>query len=471
MKLRRLISVISSLVLLAACQTAPPQGELQGEHLSASADALESVAQTLPGAEIPNLETELAAELTVQPVPPPKDLWNRIGRELTWQTLEVATSTSNQNSTHKKTIDKARNAILRQPQYLPIVADRANYYLYYIVEEIEKRGLPLELALLPLVESTLNPFAYSSSRAAGLWQIMPATGRYLSLQQNWWYDGRRDLRDSTDAALNYLESLHADFEGDWMLTLAAYNAGKGRVGKARRANARKGLPTDYWSLRLPRETRNYVPKMIALAQIISEPERYNAILPEVKNTPAFEVVATGGQLELYRAAKLAGIDIGTLRAFNPGHRRWATAPDQPSELLLPLGKRETFEYSLANLSDEDRVEWQHYRIERGDSLIRIARRFDTGVKLLREVNGIRGSRIRAGDTLLIPQGQDWAQSLALAGQVEKKPQGYRVRRGDSLHRIADKFNVSINDLIAWNSLDPRKYLQPGQKLKLYVAGG
>lgn len=461
--LQRFFTVISSLLLLSACQSAPTQdGQLHDKVPSGPS----AVAQ-MPVAGFDLIADPVQTQL-VQPVPPPKDLWDRIRRGLTWQSLAVATTA---NTKQRNAIDKARKGILRQPQYLPIIADRANYYLYYIVEEIEKRGLPPELALLPLVESTLNPFAYSPSRAAGLWQIMPATGRYLSLQQNWWYDGRRDLRDSTNAALNYLESLHARFDGDWMLTLAAYNAGKGRVGKAQRANAKKGLPTDYWSLRLPRETRAYVPKMIALAQIIADPDLYDAVLPEVKNAPAFEVVATGGQLELFRAAKLAEIDIGTLRAFNPGHRRWATAPEQPSELLLPIGKGSTFSHALANLSEEDRVEWQHYRIERGDSLIRIARRFNTGVKLLQEVNGIRGSRIHAGDTLLIPQGQDWAESLALAGRAEKKQQGYRVRAGDSLSRIAGKFNVSINDIIAWNSLDPRKYLQPGQKLTLFVAGG
>ena len=324
-----------------------------------------------------------------------------------WQNLD-------DSRINKAQVEAARIRFLRQSNYLPVVANRANYYLYYIVEEVEKRDKPMEIALLPLVESTLNPFASSSSSAAGLWQIMPATGKHLGLEQGWWYDGRRDLRDSTRVALDYLEELHREFDDDWLLALAAYNSGKGRVARARKANAKKGLGTDFWSLKLPRETRNYVPKMLALTEIVADPERYGAQIPTVANAPAFEIAGTGGQLEMSRAAQLAGIDAGTLRAFNPGQLRWATSPDMAPELLLPVGKKQLFEQGIAQLTAADRVQWQHYRIVRGDSLIRIAKKFDTEVGLLREVNDIRGSRIRAGDTMMIPQGNAWASSLALA---------------------------------------------------------
>ena len=180
---------------------------------------------------------------------------------------------------------------------------------------------------------------------------------------------------------------------------------------------------------------------------------------------------TGGQLELSRAAELAGVKPGTLRAFNPGQLRWATSPDMPAELLVPVGTRTRFEQGVAQLGPEDRVRWQHYRIERGDSLIRIARKFDTEVGLLRQVNGIKGSRIRAGDTMMIPHGSAWAASLAMAGGEPTTQRGYRVRRGDSLYRIAGRFKVSIDEIIAWNSLDPSAYLQPGQPLTLSVRGG
>ncbi|MFT4519479.1 MAG: membrane-bound lytic murein transglycosylase D [Halioglobus sp.] len=448
MKLANLFIVISSLVLVVGCQTIGDNGVANSDGSSDS--------QLLEGPEPQHFDVTEPVTAIAQP---PADLWQRIRMDLSWQDMD------------SKQVANARNKLLKQPNLLPVLANRANYYLYHIVEEVQKRDMPIEIALLPMVESTLNPFASSSSSAAGLWQIMPATGRQLKLQQDWWYDGRRDLPDSTRAALDYLEALHKQFEGDWPLALAAYNSGNGRVSRAQRANAAKGLSTDYWSIKLPRETRNYVPKLIALAQLIAEPERYGLEIPVVANAPSFEIAATGGQLEMLRAAELAGIDLGTLRAFNPGQLRWATSPDMPPQLLLPVGHRARFEQGIATLTEDDRVQWQHYRIERGDSLIRIANRFDTQVGLLRQVNNIRGSRIRAGDTLMIPRGNGWADSLALASSGTAEKQGYRVRRGDSLYVIAGKFNVSINDIIAWNELDPGKYLQPGQKLTLYVAGG
>jgi membrane-bound lytic murein transglycosylase D len=445
--LKTIVTAISILCLLSACQSLPP-----GDVAGTAADS--HTASTAP------LKTPIAApvEKTANADTPPADLWERVRRDLTWQSI------------HNSQVGKARDGYLRQPTYLPVVADRASLYLYYIVEEVDKRGLPMEIALLPLVESTLNPFASSSSKAAGLWQIMPATGRHLGLEQDWWYDGRRDLRDSTRIALDYLEALHAEFDEDWLLALAAYNSGKGRVARARKANRDKGLPTDYWSIKLPRETRNYVPKLIALAQIVAYPEAFSVTIPAVANAPSFEIADTGGQLEMSRAAELAGVELVTLRALNPGQLRWATSPDMAPELLLPVGTRAHFADGIASLTADDRVQWQYYPIERGDNLIGIAKKFDTQVGLLREVNGIQGSMIRAGKTLMIPKGSAWASSLAMADSIEPTARGYRVRQGDSLYRIAGKFNVSIDDIINWNALQPGKYLQPGQRLTLYVRG-
>jgi peptidoglycan lytic transglycosylase D len=401
-----------------------------------------------------------APAVTEEPELPPTDLWERIRSGLSWQSI------------HNSQIGKARDGYLRQPDYLDVVSERASLYLFHIVEEVERRNMPMEVALLPLVESTLNPFATSSERAAGLWQIMPATGRHLGMQIDWWYDGRRDLRESTRFALDYLEALHKEFDEDWMLALAAYNSGKGRVGRARRANEEKGLPTDYWSLKLPRETRHYVPRLLALTQIVAFPEAFGVEFPEVANEPSFELADTGGQIELARAADLARVDASVIRALNPGQLRWATSPEQAPEILLPPGTAQHFSEGVALLTPDDRVRWQHYRIESGDNLIRIAKKFDTEVGLLRQVNGIKGSMIRAGDELMIPMGSAWASSLAMASAAdEPSRRGYRVRQGDSLYRIAGKFNVSVNDIIAWNSLNPGDYLQPGQKLTLYVSGG
>ncbi|MEZ5504432.1 MAG: transglycosylase SLT domain-containing protein, partial [Halioglobus sp.] len=385
-KLARLSIATSSLVLLVSCQAAGTQPSGLG---FAASSARQSLAFPPVGAHQvkrpPQLETvsKLVAP-TVREAGMPEDLWVRIRHDLSWHTE------------HNAKIETARAALLQQPNYLPEVADRADFYLYYIVEEVQKRGMPMEIALVPMVESTLNPFASSSSGAAGMWQIMPETGIHLGLEQDSWYDGRQALRDSTTVALDYLESLHQQFDGDWLLALAAYNCGAGTVARARQANQDKGLPTDYWSLDLPHQTNAYVPKLIALAQLVAEPDRFGVTIPSVANAPSFEVAETGRPLKLSQAAKLAGVDIDTLRALNPGQLRGAIAPDRPAELLLPVGTRNRFEYNIAQLSPEELVQWQTYRIQPGDSLDHIARKFDTEVAVLQEANGLKDSSIQAG---------------------------------------------------------------------------
>jgi peptidoglycan lytic transglycosylase D len=445
MELRALLVAISSAIVLAGCQSLPQD--------TTSTETAEAAAVTA-GTVIDEAPQKL------DPVPaPPADLWGRMRSQMTLTDVN-----------HSE-VAKARSHFLKQHNYMGVVAGRGSLFLHYILGEVEKRGMPAEIALLPMVESGFDPFARSSQDAAGLWQIMPSTGKYLGLQSNWWYDGRRDLQASTDAALDYLEKMNRDFDGDWLLSLAAYNSGKGRVMRAQRANEKTGKSTDFWSLKLPRETRSYVPRLLALADIVAHPERYDVELPHIANEAVFEPVNTDGQIELRRAAELAGIPLLDLRMLNAGQRRWATSPEQANELLVPIMAADRFNNKLASLPRDERVSWQHYRIERGDSLIKIAKKFDTQVELIRQANSIKGSRIRAGDRLMIPSGGDWADSLAQAGETERRATGYRVRQGDSLYRIAGRFNVSISEIVAWNSLDPGKYLQPGQKLTLYVRGG
>jgi membrane-bound lytic murein transglycosylase D len=389
----------------------------------------------------------------------PDDLWERIRRDLSWQHNESAK------------IDKARNNYLRQSNYLPMVAERADYYLYYIVEEVQKRNMPVEIALIPILESSMDPFASASNGAAGLWQIMPETGIRLGLEQDSSYDGRHALTDSTTVALDYLEALHAKFDNDWFLALAAYNSGAGTVERARAANAAQGLGTDYWSLKLSHHTTSYVPKLIALAQIVAEPERFDVHIPSVDNAPSFEVVDAEGPLQMSQAAELAGVDVDTLRALNPGQLRDSISYGGSLEILVPFGTGNRFEHNIAKLSPEELVQWKTYRIKPGDSLSQIARMFDTDVAVLQEVNSMRGSNIQAGDTLKIP-GEGGVDNAASAAPAETPAaQGYMVRKGDSLYGIAGKFKVSVKDIVSWNGLDPAAYLKPGQKLKLYPKGG
>ncbi|WP_439107573.1 LysM peptidoglycan-binding domain-containing protein [Congregibacter sp.] len=435
--------LIAALLVLGACsiQSDKPQG---------STASVTPAAEILPPARDPGASKKLG---------PPVDLWDRIRRQLEMHTL------------HNARIGAAREHYLEQPRYFEITGARAERYLYHLVSEVEARDMPIEIALLPMVESAMNPFAVSNQRAAGLWQIMPGTADDLGIRRDWWFDGRLDVRDSTRHALDFLEGLNADFDGDWLLTLAAYNSGKARVQRAIKRNASRDMPTDYWSLELPRETRRYVPRLIALSTIIAFSEALEVSLHNIPNSPAFEMIDTGGQIEMLRAAELAGIDLIQLRNYNPGQLRWATAPNSDGKILVPMAVAPSFAVSIAQLPDSQRVTWQHYRIRRGDSLIRIAKNFDTQVGLLREVNNLDGNLIRAGDTLMIPDSAAWQESLALAQKGSTGVRrGYTVRRGDSLYEIAARFDVTIDNIISWNQLDPRRYLQPGQSLTLFLSG-
>ncbi|MDH5229747.1 MAG: LysM peptidoglycan-binding domain-containing protein [Gammaproteobacteria bacterium] len=470
---------------------------------------------------------------------PPKDLLQRLrlGFELPHQR-------------NKRTNNNIR-WYERHPSYVKRVLERSEPYLHYILEEVEKRGMPTEIALLPIVESAFKPFAYSHGRAAGIWQFIPSTGRLYGLKQNWWYDGRRDIVASTDAALTFLQRLARSFDGDWLLALAAYNSGQGTVSRAIRKNKRKGLATDFWSLDLPKETRGYVPKLIAIATIVDHPQNHGVALPELPNEPYLASVDTGSQIDLALAAELADISLDELYLLNPGFNRWATDPKGPHQLLVPVANVEIFRENLANLPDEQRIRWKRHKIRKGESLLAIADKFNTTVASIKEVNKIRGNQIRAGKSLIIPvatkdldsytfsadkrlerlqntrrsgkqkitvsvrkgdtlwdiarkygvgvrrlakwnglaprdtlrAGQKlviWSKrsNVTRAKQAEFSPHSretitqkinYRVRRGDSLARISDKFNVNVSDLLRWNHrLKNKKYLQPGQNLTLYV---
>lgn len=367
----------------------------------------------------------------------------------------------------------------RNQEYLDRMADRARFYLPYIVREVEKRGLPSELALLPVVESAFQPFAYSPAGAAGIWQFMPGTGRVFGLKQNWWYDGRRDIVESTDAALNYLQRLSADFDGDWLLAIAAYNWGEGNVQRAIRRNRRAGKSADFWSIRLPRETRGYVPRLLALAAIVEDPQHFGLNLAAIDEEPYFEVVNMDSQIDLAHAAELADISLEEIYLLNPGFNRWATDPDGPHRLLLPRDRVGKFEEGLAKMSPEDRVAYRRHEIAGGESLIVIAQRYRTSVKTIQTINGIKDSRIRAGDSLMVPVASrafedyklshDIRRALARANRIPSDgiKVTYRVRNGDSLWTIARRHEVRVRDLARWNGISARSVIRPGQKLVIW----
>lgn len=352
--------------------------------------------------------------------------------------------------------------------YLANISKRAARYIYYILENLEERDMPADLALLPFVESAYDPFAYSHGRASGLWQFVPNTAKHLGIDQNWWYDGRRDVITATDSALDYLTDLNRRFDGDWLLTLAAYNAGAGTVNKAITKNKKKGLPTDFWSLKLPKETRNYIPKMLALVKIFKNPASYNLTLPSVPNQPHFVTVNTGSQLDLAQAAKLAEISVDELYRLNPGFNRWVTAPEGPHRLLIPQAKAKEFTTRLQKIPPRDRVRWQRYKIQHGDNLVAIARRHHVDVSTLRASNQLDSDVLQIGQELLIPDAgngvsplKDLNRGLAStdASRIE-----YKVASGDTISGIASKYGVSSKQIFAWNNLSTSSLIKPGQKL-------
>ena len=347
-----------------------------------------------------------------------------------------------------------------------------------IYEEIEKRQLPTEFILLPIVESAFQTFAYSPGRAAGIWQIIPRTGKHLKLKQNWWYDGRRDVYASTPAALNLLQQLGRQYKGNWDHALAAYNAGSRRVSKEIRKNRKKGQPTDFWHLKLSRETRHYVPKLYALKHIIEHPADYGITLDPISKDVPFTVVDTGGQIDLAIAANLAGLSIKELYQLNPGYNRWATAPSGPHRLLLPHKQAESFKQGLIDLPQAKRIKWVRHKIKDGETLSHIAVKYETTIAMLKRSNKLRKNQIRAGKYLLIPTAtkQLSRYSLSSSQRTSRLQNTQRkgdkhihiVRAGDSFWDIAQKYAVSVNKLARWNGMSPKDLLVKGKKLVVWT---
>ena len=430
------------LILLAGC-VSNPQKQAPPAAAAAPAATDQQIVELLEAFE--------AAEPDIPAPPIPLNLWQQLARG--FQLQDVA-------HTH---IDKEIQVFIDRGDSLVRQLKKGEPFLYHILQEVRKRGMPSEIALLPGVESGFRPTAYSHHGAAGLWQFMPATGRYFGLKQDWWYDARRDPLASTEAALDYLQKLNKRFDGDWLLAIAAYNAGGGTVARAIRRNLEQDKPSDFWSLDLPAETRQYVPRLLALSHIIGQPEQYGMVLPPIENERRFVKVDIGTQIDLKVAAKLAGMSTDELLLLNAGFNRWATHPEGPHYLLLPADKAEQFSWNLALLPKDQRMRWTRYRIRPGDNLGRIARHHGVSVQALMQANQLKNHRIRAGAHLMIPLSDSATTApLHVASRSNRKVR-YKVRKGDSLYAIAKQFGVKIADLKKWNQLAGDR-LKPGQKL-------
>jgi membrane-bound lytic murein transglycosylase D len=397
------------------------------------------------------------------------DLWDRIHKRYAFKI-----------SSKNERVVTERNWYANHQTYLDRMSGRSQRYLYYVAGELEKRDLPSELALLPIVESAYNPFAYSRSQASGLWQFIPSTAKHLKMDMNWWFDERRDIIGSTDNALDYLTFLRDHYDGDWMKAIAAYNAGWGTIDRAVAKNKAKGLPTDYWNLDVPAETKAYVPKLLALAQISKNPGSYGVHWAYIADLPYFAEVNIEGQLDVARAADMAGINSDELYLLNPGVSRWATPPGGPHRLLVPVDEADAFQERVANIKSEDRLQWARYTVKKGDSIGRIAKQFNTSAELIQNVNNKTPGQIAVGIELLMPVADHRMPLQITSPRVQamedsvtsgKKilastSRSHTVQAGDTLSLVAKKAGSSVAELRKLNQMDDTATLKLGQTLAL-----
>jgi membrane-bound lytic murein transglycosylase D len=469
----RLALLITAIVAVSACAHAPADRTLEGPVYEPKGVILPpppaepAVGEPLPSAAEaagtstdfgPAEEPTTVAGLTPTQYP---DLFDRVRAGFQLDDVDRAAVTQ-----------QAR-WYAANPEYLERAFGRAELYLYHIVAEIEARGMPLELALLPVVESAFEPYAYSRARASGLWQFIPGTGSRFGLKQGWWYDGRRDVVESTRAALDYLQYLHDEFDGDWLLAVAGYNCGEAAVARAIRANRAAGKPADFWSLKLPKETRAYVPKLLAMKRLVASPEAHGLAFSTIVNQPYFERVETLGQIDLKLAAELASVTYEELYELNPAFHRWATDPMGPHYLLLPTDGAALFRQNVRQLTPEERVRATLYTVEKGDSVSSVARRFNTTISVIRELNDLPTGLLTVGSQLRVPSSvaalpPKVARAAALVDGKDRRSSRHLhvVRSGDSLWRIARSNGMSVNTLAMMNGMQPGDTLRAGQKLRL-----
>jgi membrane-bound lytic murein transglycosylase D len=362
------------------------------------------------------------------------------------------------------------------PGYLQQLS-KARPYLYHIVTEIKKRNMPGEIALIPMIESAYDPFVYSNVGAAGLWQIMPHTGKDLGLKKDWWADHRRSITPSTNAALNYLEYLHRFFNGNWDLAIAAYDSGEGTVARAIKRVGQRADHGDFWTLKLPQETQNYVPRLLALAEIISHAERYHVTLPAIPHVPYFEEVNINKQIDLNHAAQMAGMSYQELIKLNPGFNRWTTAPYKPFKLLIPTGKVDRFYQNLATISKKQAASLTNHHVHAGETLKSLAKRYYTTVSLIRQLNQLDSDTLKPGQALLIPVQQLLTAHVQTPSPIVTPPLPsvlkviHIVQKKDDLNKIAQKYQTTQELIQTWNHLDKQSPIKKGQQLVIWKKSG
>ena len=468
--MRRAALTCAAVALLQACATPPvpvavPEAAAPRETVASppfeTPDGAPIVVEKPPPplGEAREMREPLRGVTLIDRTAPVDDLWQRVRQGFAMSDLDNAL------------VQEKTAYYVARPEYLKRVFERSRIYLHHIVEELEKRGLPTELALLPMVESAFNPMAYSRAHAAGLWQFIPGTGRRYDLKQNWWYDGRRDIVDSTTAALDYLTRLY-EMHGDWHLALASYNWGEGAVARAISRSRAAGRPADYESLSMPAETRHYIPKLQALKNIILDPAPLGITLDPIPNQPYFAVYTKVRDIDVQLAAKLAEMPVAQFIALNPGFSRPLIRAAVTPRIVLPADKVDVFHDNLAKHNPKALVSWKSYHPRKGDSFESIARKHGMAVAQLKEVNGI-APRTRALPSLLVvPMGSAASASTRLP-IMYAPPIPIRVRRifhtvkpGETLASVARRYGVAEEDVKRWN---PGVRATPGRRVALEIS--
>ncbi|PLZ03074.1 lytic transglycosylase [Burkholderia sp. WAC0059] len=464
--MRFILSVLLALLLAACASQGPTVSSSSGSPGATDAQAIaDQIRQTSAANETINVDQGSVSQLTTADA----DLWARIRRGFQIPDLQG------------DLVDTQVNWYVQRPDYVARMTERSKKYLYHIVEQLEERHMPTELALLPFVESAYNPQALSVAKAAGIWQFVPDTGRTYNLKQNMWQDDRRNVLASTSAALDYLSHLH-DMFGDWYLALAAYNWGEGNVQRAIARNQAAGLPTDYADLRLPSETRNYVPKLQAIKNIVMNPQMYGLTLPPIPNHPYFVTVTTAHDIDVDVAAKLANMTPDEFRSLNPSFRKPVILGATQPQILLPFDNASAFEHNLKAYTGQ-LSSWTTYTVDQRATPAAIAEKIGVDEQTLMSVNKIpAGMRLKPGSTILVPRtdgdddediSADVAESAVLAMEPDvpdTRKMLIRIRRRQSMDEVAHRYGVSVAQLKGWNRTR-RSQVSPGQVLVLHVPVG
>jgi len=465
-------------VLAAACSQVPWDSSQDGAAVAPAQQAtnfppfpvsIPPAPAVSPAAPRPALGTVLGAKAgEAKGVEPPRavdlsrpadDLWDRIRAGFAMEDLD------------SPLVGVRERWYAGQPDYVKRMVERSKLYLFYIVEELERRGMPTEIALLPMVESAFNPMAYSRSHASGLWQFIPSTGKRHQLTQNWWADERRDVIASTNAALDYLQALY-DLYGDWHLALASYNFGENGVARAIEKNKSRGLPTDYLNLKIPPETRGYVPKLQALKNIVANPEAFGVTLEPIPNEPYFATVPTPSAIDIRLAAQFAEMSVEDLIALNPAINRPMISGPHTQSLVLPADRLDNFQRNL-EAYDRPLTSWQAYTMKHGDTLDKLAAKHGIAVAKLKLANGINSrTKVRPGFELLLPAkgssvGAEPLPAVFRQPAIPPRRGGgtiHIVRKGETVYGIAKRYHVNTDSLLRWNHVG---VLTTGQRLIIY----